>query len=163
MDHIDLQILKTARDWRAAGRRAVLGTVIRTWETAPRPAGSVIAFSGDGDVAGSVAGGAVEGDLAARLRAGSLALDVPALLRYGDSADEAERFGLPQGELIELVLEPVSPVSQLDGLLARLARGERVRRTLDLEDGSVMLSPAGPRNEFQLDGGLLITTHGPAG
>lgn len=163
MDHIDLQILKTARDWRAAGRRAVLGTVTKTWDAAPRPAGSVIAFSGDGDVAGSVAGRAIEDDLAAKVRAGSLAVDVPALLRYGDSADEAARFGLAAGVLIELVLEPISMVSQLDGLLARLARGERVRRTLDLEDGSVMLSPAGPRNDFQIGGGLLITTHVPAG
>ena len=162
MDHIDLQILMTARDWRAAGRRAVLGTVTKTWQKAPRPAGSVIAFSGDGDVAGSVAGRAIEDDLARKVREGRLAVEVPAMLRYGGSADEAARFGLARGECIELVLEPVSPVSQLDGLLARLARGERVRRTLDLEDGSVMLSPAGPRNEFQIGGGLLITTHAPA-
>lgn len=162
MDHIDLQILKTVRDWRAAGRRAVLATVTKTWGAAPRPPGSVFGLSGDGDVAGSVAGGGIEGELASRVRDGSVAAEVPALLRYGGSADEAARYGVPSGELVELVLEPITPVSQIDALLLRLARGERVRRTLDLEDGSVMLSPAGPVEELQVSGGLLITTLGPA-
>ena len=163
MDHIDLQILKTVRDWRAAGRRVVLGTVTKTWGTAPRPPGSVFGLSGDGDVAGSVAGGGIEGDLASRVREGRLAAEVPALLRYGGPADEAARYGLPAGELVELVLEPITPVSKIDALLLRLARGERVRRTLDLEDGSVMLSPGGHVAELQVSGGLLITTLGPSG
>ena len=54
MDNVDLQVIRTVRDWRHAGHRVVLATVTRTWGSAPRPVGSVVAVRGDGLVAGSV-------------------------------------------------------------------------------------------------------------
>jgi xanthine/CO dehydrogenase XdhC/CoxF family maturation factor len=52
MESIDLLVLRTARDWLAAGERVLLATVARTWGSSPRPTGSMIALRNDGRVAG---------------------------------------------------------------------------------------------------------------
>jgi xanthine dehydrogenase accessory factor len=53
--------LDRALDWHRSGRGAALATVVETWGSAPRPVGSLLAVSGDGEMAGSVSGGCVEG------------------------------------------------------------------------------------------------------
>ncbi|HEV6963998.1 MULTISPECIES: XdhC family protein [Roseateles] len=162
MDNLDLGVLRTAAGWRAEGRGVVLGTITRTWGSAPRPVGSLVAVRDDGLIAGSVSGGCIEDDLIAQLRAGSLRLDRPAPLRYGVGAEEARRFGLPCGGTLELMLEPVGPQSAVDELLARLARGERVRRTLDLATGAVTLAPAERgADTLSLSATELTSHHGP--
>ncbi|MFX5660663.1 XdhC family protein, partial [Acinetobacter baumannii] len=86
--NLDLGVLRTAAAWRAQARSVVLGTITRTWGSAPRPVGSLVAVREDGLIAGSVSGGCIEDDLVAQLRAGSLALARPQLLRYGVGAEE---------------------------------------------------------------------------
>jgi xanthine dehydrogenase accessory factor len=83
-------------------------------------------------------------------------------VRYGIDADAAHRFGLPCGGLIELVLEPVQPRTQLPELLHRLERGERVRRVLTLATGEVRLEPAHAADELTLTDTTLTTHHGPS-
>jgi xanthine dehydrogenase accessory factor len=161
MDNIDLVVLRTAREWRAAGWPVVLGTITRTWGSAPRPVGSLVALRGDGVLAGSVSGGCIEDDLVEQLRAGGLNLQRPTPLRYGVGAEEARRFGLPCGGTLELMLEPLGPQSQLDELLARLTRGERVRRELSLASGAVQLAPAQAGDTLSLDEQRLVSHHGP--
>ncbi len=162
MDNIDLQVLGQVAKWLAQGHRVVLGTITRTWGSAPRPPGSTVAIRDDGLVSGSVSGGCIEDDLIDKAREGVLASGVPKVVRYGIDADAAHRFGLPCGGLIELVLEPVLPRTQLDELLARLARGERVRRVLQLASGVVDLQPAPAADELQLTDTTLTTHHGPS-
>ena len=77
MDNLDLSVLRTAAGWRAESRGVVLGTITRTWGSAPRPVGSLVAVRDDGLIAGSVSGGCIEDDLVAQLRAGSLQLTRP--------------------------------------------------------------------------------------
>ena len=161
MDNIDLNVLRQITDWVAAGHRVVLGTITRTWGSAPRPPGSAVAVRDDGLVAGSVSGGCIEDDLIDKARAGVLASGLPQVVRYGIDADAAHRFGLPCGGLIELVLEPVLPRSQLAPLLARLGNGERVRRVLTIATGEVLLQPATDTDELELTDTTLTTHHGP--
>ena len=123
MDNIDLQVLRQITQWQAAGHSVVLGTITRTWGSAPRPPGSAVAVRDDGLIAGSVSGGCIEDDLIDKARDGVLAAGRPQVVRYGIDADAAHRFGLPCGGLIELVLEPVLPHTQLAELLARLEGG----------------------------------------
>jgi len=161
MDNIDLNILRQVAQWRAQGHGVVLGTITRTWGSAPRPPGSMVAVRDDGLIAGSASGGCIEDDLIDKARQGVLAQGVPTVLRYGIEAESAQRFGLPCGGLIEMVLEPVQAHTLLDELLQRLERGERVRRVLTLADGTVQLGAATGTDELVLDDTTLVTHLGP--
>ncbi len=168
MDNVDLQVLRQVAAWRARDERVVLGTVTRTWGSAPRPIGSLMAINGDGHVAGSVSGGCIEEHLVERVRAGEFGSTAgegaPRVVRYGVLGDQAARFGLPCGGTLELVIEPVTALTAIGELLAQLDAGRRVRRTLRLADGRVALEPlhaAHDADVVQLQDDALVTTHGP--
>jgi xanthine dehydrogenase accessory factor len=162
MDNVDLNVLRQVAGWLEAGQRAVLGTVTRTWGSAPRPVGSVVAVRGDGVIAGSVSGGCIEDDLIEKIKQGALALaDHAEIVRYGVGAEEAKRFGLPCGGTMELVLEPVSARSRIPELLALLAQGRRVRRELDLKTAEVRLSAPDGGDALVLSETTLVSEHGP--
>ena len=161
MDNVDLNVLRQATAWLTQGHRVVLGTITRTWGSAPRPPGSSVALRDDGLVAGSVSGGCIEDDLVDKARAGALTTGLPQVVRYGIDTDTAQRFGLPCGGLIELVLEPVLPHTRLSDLLARLDAGQRVRRVLTIASGEVELQPGNTTDELALTDTTLVTHHGP--
>src|SRR3954471_3415416 len=103
MENLDVMVLRTLRDWRVAGRRGLLATVVRTWGSSPRPVGSIMALCEDGSVVGSVSGGCIEDDLvyrhtqayAGKGEAGhAMPSGAPTFVKYGITADEAHRFGL---------------------------------------------------------------------
>src|SRR5437867_6536237 len=161
MDNVDLSILRQVAQWQQDGRRVVLGTITRTWGSAPRPIGSVVAIRDDGQVAGSVSGGCIEDDLIAKVKEGALALEKPEIVVYGVGAEEATRFGLPCGGTLELVLEPVGAHTRIPELLEVLSRGERVKRVLMLASGDVELLPPSESDELKLGAATLTTTHRP--
>lgn len=165
MESIDLMVLRSARDWLAAGERVLLATVARTWGSSPRPVGSMMVLREDGRVIGSVSGGCIEDDLIHRYTrvygGAGIAPGLPQVMRYGVSADEAHRFGLPCGGTLELILE-FNPCQQLlEQLLARLDAGELARRMLDLSSGEVRLEPSASPDQFSFDGRYMISTLGP--
>ena len=161
MDNVDLNILRQVVGWRAEGRRVVLGTVTRTWGSAPRPVGSLVAVRDDGAIAGSVSGGCIEDDLIERTKAHALAAEAPQVVRYGVSGDEAARFGLPCGGTLELVLEPLADHSRVEPLLEQLLAGGQVRRELALASGVVTLGEPEGADVVVLGETALVTTHGP--
>ncbi|HET9664643.1 MAG TPA: XdhC family protein [Burkholderiales bacterium] len=161
MDSVDLQVLKSAREWLQAGHRVAMATIVKTWGSAPRPIGAVTAIRDDGMVAGSVSGGCIEDDMIALVRSGELVRDKPVTTKYGITAEEAKRFGLPCGGTLELVVEPLSAASGLDELLSRIERHELVMRTLDMETGRVAVGPAKWQDPLSFDGKTLVTVHGP--
>lgn len=161
MDSVDLQVIRTAREWVGSGRRVVLATVISTWGSAPRPIGALSAIRDDGMVVGSVSGGCVEDDMIARVKAGTLAENTPMTIKYGVSAEEAQRFGLPCGGTLELVLEPLTATSGLDDLLLRIERHELVLRKLDMKTGRATTGPAQWQDQLAFDGATLSTVYGP--
>jgi xanthine dehydrogenase accessory factor len=92
--------------WQAGGT-AGLATVVRTFESAPRPAGASMLVTPGGEVVGSVSGGCVEGavyDLATQV----IADGQPVLVRYGISDDDAFSVGLTCGGILDVFVEPVS-------------------------------------------------------
>lgn len=161
MHSIDIDVIRTALDWQSRGHRVVMGTVVRTWGSAPRPPGSLMVIRGDGQVAGSVSGGCIEDDLIRRVAAGELALRLPEATIYGQSAEEAHRFGLPCGGTVQVVLEPLSPQSQLRELLVLIEQHQRVERRLDMATGLVRMGAATTGDKLQFDGQSLTTVHGP--
>ncbi|WP_427017563.1 XdhC family protein [Pseudarthrobacter sp. P1] len=110
-----------------AGRTVGLGTVVRTFRSAPRPAGAAMMVDTDGRVVGSVSGGCVEGALY------ELATEVvqdgrPVLKRYGISDDAAYEVGLSCGGILDIFVEPVSTGTfpQLPAVAADVAAGRPV-------------------------------------
>jgi xanthine dehydrogenase accessory factor len=161
MNSIDIDVIRTALDWQGRGHRVVLGTVVRTWGSAPRPPGSLMVIRDDGQVAGSVSGGCIEDDLIGRVARGELALRRPEATTYGQTADEVRRFGLPCGGTVQIVLEPLSPQSRLRELLASIENHQRVQRRLDMATGLVRHAAAVDGDKVQFDGQTLSTVHGP--
>lgn len=164
MENLDVAVLRTLRDWRLAGRRALLATVVRTWGSSPRPVGSIMALRDDGMVVGSVSGGCIEDDLMHRVTQ-EWPLGPPAFVTYGLSADEAHRFGLPCGGTLELLLEHEPEPSSLAELVPTLEAGQLVRRTVRLADGRVSLAlvrSGETPDGLRLDATELANTFGPA-
>jgi xanthine/CO dehydrogenase XdhC/CoxF family maturation factor len=99
--------LQTAASWFASGRKVALGTVIRTWGSAPRPAGSQIAVRDDGAFLGSVSGGCVEGAvIEAALE--SIADGKSRDLEFGVTDAQAWEVGLACGGRIQIRVEAVA-------------------------------------------------------
>ena len=161
MDSQDLQVLAAVRRWRAEGHRVALVTVARTWGSAPRPAGAWMALRDDGRVQGSVSGGCIEDDMIARMLDGRIGGQQPFVLTYGVTREEANRFGLPCGGTLELVVEPAPDHALLAELAARLEGGQLVRREIDLADGRVRILDACRGEALHWDGQCLATLHGP--
>ncbi|WP_052665310.1 XdhC family protein [Nitriliruptor alkaliphilus] len=100
--------LGTLRSWQRDGVRFALATVVATSQSAPRPAGAVLAVHPDGEVLGSVSGGCVEGAVV-EVATEVLETGVPQRVRYGISDDEAFAVGLTCGGTIEVFVRTVAP------------------------------------------------------
>ena len=95
--------------WLSEDDPVALATVISTWGSAPRPAGSRMAISRSGRIAGSVSGGCLEGEVfeqAQRVLKGGGA----GLFHYGVSDDLAWTVGLSCGGEVEVLVEPLTEV-----------------------------------------------------
>ncbi|MGH8748338.1 MAG: XdhC family protein [Burkholderiales bacterium] len=161
MDSVDIEVLRSAEDWRKTGRRATLGTIVKTWGSAPRPVGALVAIRDDGQISGSVSGGCVEDDLVEKVRAGAVAAERPQLMTYGVTNEDATRWGLPCGGTLQLVLEPVGEASRIGELLRTISVQQLVRRRLEMDSGRVTLEPGQWQDELEFDGKVLSTVHGP--
>ncbi|WP_372828501.1 XdhC family protein [Polaromonas sp.] len=173
MENLDVMVLRTLRDWRNAGKRALLATVVRTWGSSPRPVGSIMALCEDGAVVGSVSGGCIEDDLiyqhtqayATAAGAGAESKTIPSgpptFVKYGVTADEAHRFGLPCGGTLELLLEYDPDAAALAGLVEALEAGQLMQRSVRLSDGAVTLATATAPAELSVSGTELVNTFGP--
>ena len=97
-------ILGIAQEWAHSGHRVAIGTVIRTWGSAPRPAGSVIAIRDDGAFEGSVSGGCIEGEVIGRAQE-TIASGSSQRLEFGVADELAWSIGLACGGKVEIFLE----------------------------------------------------------
>lgn len=99
--------LETALRWTRDGHRVAIATVLETWGSAPRPAGSRLAVREDGAFEGSVSGGCIEGAVISE--AGDvLASGEAKCLEFGVSQARAWEVGLACGGRILIRLEPLS-------------------------------------------------------
>jgi xanthine dehydrogenase accessory factor len=161
MDSVDIEVLRTAEKWRAGGHRVALGTIVKTWGSAPRPIGAMVAIRDDGQIVGSVSGGCVEDDLVDKVRDKFAAAEKPELITYGITNEEATRWGLPCGGTLQLVLEPLKAESGIPELLERIGQQQLVRRKLDMKSGRATLEPGRWQDVLEFDGGVLSAVHGP--
>jgi xanthine dehydrogenase accessory factor len=168
MENLDVMVLRTLRDWRVAGKHALLATVVRTWGSSPRPVGSIMALCEDGAVVGSVSGGCIEDDLIHRFTQAyapgstrSLPKGPPEWVKYGISADEAHRFGLPCGGTLELLLEFDPDAQGLAALVSQLDAGSLVQRSVKLLDGHAQLQTCSAAADCHATDTHVVNTFGP--
>src|SRR5262245_38282796 len=93
--------------WWGGGDTVGVGTVVATFQSAPRPPGASMLVGEDGTAVGSVSGGCVEGavyDLAQSVVESGRSV----LQRYGVSDDDAFAVGLTCGGILDVYVEKVS-------------------------------------------------------
>ncbi len=100
----DLDPLMIAERWMGEGRDVAIATVIETWGSAPRPAGSHLVIDGAGNFQGSVSGGCVEGAVLSEAAA-VIASGEPKMLDFGVADETAWRVGLSCGGRIRVYVE----------------------------------------------------------
>lgn len=101
-------ILSTAAEWRAAGRKVALATVVTTWGSSPRPVGSQLVVDEAGRFAGSVSGGCIEGAVI-REAVDAISSGRPRLLDFGVTNEQAWEVGLACGGKVQVYVERVDP------------------------------------------------------
>ena len=161
MDSVDIEVLRAAEGWRKAGRQVALGTIVKTWGSAPRPVGAMVAIRDDGQVVGSVSGGCVEDDLIEKIKTKAIAAQKPELVTYGVTNEEATRWGLPCGGTLQLVMEPLSEKSRIGELLVQISNQVLVKRRVDMDSGRATLEPGRWQDVLEFDGSVLSAVHGP--
>ncbi|MEP6665418.1 MAG: XdhC/CoxI family protein [Nocardioidaceae bacterium] len=120
-------VLHQLLPWWRAGESVGVGTVVATFQSAPRPPGASMLVGPEGEAVGSVSGGCVEGavyELAQQV----LGDRVPVLERYGVSDDEAFAVGLTCGGILDVFVEVVDKESfpELGDVAADIESGQPV-------------------------------------
>ncbi len=167
--HEDLPRL--ALDWHRAGRGVAIATVVETWGSAPRQAGSLLVVDRDGQMAGSVSGGCVEGAVVEEAMA-AIADGTPRLLDFGVSDETAFAVGLACGGRIRVLVDPVGgslPEALLADLVAARAAREPVAVVANIDGPGRWLArpPDHPdrfrqdRSGVEEDGLTFVAVHNP--
>lgn len=99
-------ILFEVERWQTEGESIALATVVQTWGSSPRKAGSRMALTASGKISGSVSGGCVENTV---IEAGikSLKTGLPQLLHFSVADETAWEVGLACGGSIDIFVQPL--------------------------------------------------------
>ena len=104
----DEKILDEANDWIKANQKVVIATVIQTWGSSPRQAGSRMIINEKGDFSGSVSGGCVESAVV-RESIGLIKDNKPhKKIEFNVSNENAWEVGLACGGEITVYLEQIN-------------------------------------------------------
>ena len=102
---IDLDdVLEQAARWQGAGKGVAIATVVGTWGSSPRPAGSQLAVDDSGAMVGSVSGGCIEGAVV-KEALGAIEDGAARLLEYGVTDEQAWEVGLACGGTVRVYVE----------------------------------------------------------
>jgi len=122
----DASVLEHAVAWFEGGLGVAVATVIRTWGSSLRPAGSQLGVNEAGSFTGSVSGGCVESAVVQEAQ-GAIRDGKPRRLRYGVTDEQAWSVGLPCGGTVEVLLTRVDRAGR--DVLGALLEDVRARRT----------------------------------
>jgi xanthine dehydrogenase accessory factor len=101
------EVLPELMAWWEQGETVGVGTVVATFQSAPRPPGASMLVGPDESAVGSVSGGCVEGAVY-ELGQQVVSSGTPVLQRYGISDDDAFAVGLTCGGILDVFVEKVS-------------------------------------------------------
>jgi xanthine dehydrogenase accessory factor len=100
------EVLPELLEWWRAGETVGVGTVVATFQSAPRPPGASMLVGPGGEAVGSVSGGCVEGAVY-ELAQSVVGSGEPVLQRYGVSDEDAFAVGLTCGGILDVYVEKV--------------------------------------------------------
>ncbi len=160
MKSADFEVLTRALEWLNSGYKAHLFTVVQTWGSAPRLPGAILVVREDGHLIGSVSGGCIEDDLADKARNQALP-KTPTLMEYGVSRDEAQRFNIPCGGRLQILVEPLNASIPLELLLASLQGRKLIKRSVNLQTGQIKLMQVLPEGLPKIEGDWFHAYFGP--
>jgi xanthine dehydrogenase accessory factor len=120
-------VLPELMEWWRAGETIGVGTVVATFQSAPRPAGASMLVGPDETAVGSVSGGCVEGAVY-ELAQSVVESGTPVLERYGVSDDDAFAVGLTCGGILDVYVEKVNRETfpELEEIAADIETGRPV-------------------------------------
>ncbi|MDX1490383.1 MAG: XdhC family protein [Pseudohongiellaceae bacterium] len=139
-------IISKVTQWLEQSQPVWLCTILETWGSSPRPIGSMMAATLDGELAGSISGGCIEEDFLQQLRDGSLKAQYdeeakPIVVKYGITAEQAARLRLPCGGQLHVLVEYIEPTSDNTATFSALANAleshQRISRKVDLNTGAI--------------------------
>lgn len=147
---LENSIPETALDWHQAGRKVALGTVIKTWGSAPRPVGSQLVVDEAMAFEGSVSGGCVEGAVIHEA-VEAMGDGTCRVLSFGVSDDTAFEVGLACGGEIQVLVEPLNAgtgpdIRFLEDLVAAREARQPVVAEVNLSDWSRRLLQRDPQD-----------------
>ena len=134
----DVEVLETALKWLKEGRSVALATVIETWGSAPRKAGSQLVIREDGLFVGSVSGGCVEGAVVQQTLTLLHTKGTGQLLTFGVSTEDAWTVGLSCGGRISIWVEQAQQ-SVLRELIAAIRSRVLVGLALSMSDKEMVV------------------------
>jgi xanthine dehydrogenase accessory factor len=162
---IEQIVLGAAREFLSKGESGWLCTIVKTFGASPRPLGSMLVLDSRGAVFGSLSGGCIEDELLDKLQRGALATLQPEILEYGVSAEENERFGLPCGGRMQILVEPLMASAERCTMLAALCdafeKRQAKRRRVDLYSGEWVLEDISKCEPLTITDNALIQDFGP--
>ena len=156
---MSLKLLVTQAEIIGAALKAVrqgldawLVTIVEITGSLPRPLGSMMVYS-EMATLGSVSGGCVEECLIERLQLGEFPAGTARLTKYGVDADDNERYGLPCGGKLTLLVEALGARDEpwLQELHATLVARHFVERAIKLEPYHCSLSTTSMSNSPAVD------------
>jgi xanthine dehydrogenase accessory factor len=163
MHPTDEEVIQQIDQWLQGDRACWLATVIGTWGSSPRPIGSLLGCDTGGHIVGSLSGGCVEDDLLEKLTRGELARDEAQFFEYGVTAEESEKFGLPCGGSLLIVIEPLKPDADTKAhfrhIAERLEARGRLRRIVDVGAGLRRLEDVDGYEPLRWDAERQVLTH----
>lgn len=163
-------IIVKISEWLNNVQPVWLCTIVKTWGSSPRPIGSMMACTLEGEIAGSISGGCIEEDFLTQLRDGSLkgqydAEGKPLVVKYGISAEQAARLRLPCGGQLHVLLEYIAPTNDNRAVFASLSDAldahRRISREVDLNSGLVSVRHSADNEAVILDEQRMLHSLSP--
>jgi len=150
------KIFASLSDWHQSGLKTALAVVTKTWGSAPRGVGSLMAIASDGRFEGSVSGGCVEGTVIAEANQLTHA-GGSKLLSFTVSSEQAWEVGLACGGQIEILIIALS--GDVSGKSRALCDTVEARNAghvaFDLNTGTFEFQPTGAPSDLAFDDNRL--------
>ena len=106
-------VISTAVNWISQGKKVALATVVGTWGSSPRPAGSHLIVDSESNFVGSVSGGCIEGAVITEALE-TISDGQVRVLEFGVTNEQAWDVGLACGGNIRLFVESITDPKELE-------------------------------------------------